>query len=184
MDIVKFSIQKPVIVVVGVIFVVLFGLIGLFQMPYQLSPDVTVPEIEVRTAWPGATPYEIERDVIEEQEKALKGIPGLTEMESTSYNDQGSVTLRFTIGTNVDDALLRVSNKLNEVPSYPENGSLKMTILTLSARIEHSLRTRSGSILNVWRELQISSSAVEESGRCMLLQNLQNWRLLVSQLMT
>jgi HAE1 family hydrophobic/amphiphilic exporter-1 len=121
MDIVKFSIQKPVIVVVGVIFVVLFGLIGLFQMPYQLSPDVTVPEIEVRTAWPGATPYEIERDVIEEQEKALKGIPGLTEMESTSYNDQGSVTLRFTIGTNVDDALLRVSNKLNEVPSYPEN---------------------------------------------------------------
>ncbi len=121
MDIVKFSIQKPVIVVVGVIFVVLFGLIGLFQMPYQLSPDVTVPEIEVRTTWPGATPYEIERDVIEEQEKALKGIPGLTEMESTSYNDQGSITLRFTIGTNVDDALLRVSNKLNEVPSYPEN---------------------------------------------------------------
>jgi len=99
----------------------LFGLIGLSQMPYQLSPDVTVPEIEVRTVWPGATPYEIERDIIEEQEKALKGIPGLTEMESSSLNSQGSVTLRFTIGTEVDKALLRVSNKLNEVPSYPEN---------------------------------------------------------------
>jgi HAE1 family hydrophobic/amphiphilic exporter-1 len=121
MDLIEFSIKKPVTVIVGIIFVLLFGFIGLFQMPYQLSPDVTVPEIEVRTTWPGATPYEIERDVIEEQEKALKGIPGLTEMESTSYNDQGSVTLRFTIGTNVDDALLRVSNKLNEVPSYPEN---------------------------------------------------------------
>lgn len=121
MDPVKFSIEKPVTVVVGIILVLLFGFIGLFQMPYQLSPDVTVPEIEVRTVWPGATPYEIERDIIEEQEKTLKGIPGLTEMESTSYNDQGSVTLRFTIGTNVDDALLRVSNKLNEVPSYPEN---------------------------------------------------------------
>ncbi len=90
-------------------------------MPYQLSPDVTVPEIEVRTFWPGATPYEIERDIIEEQERALKGIPGLTEMESSAYNAQGSVTLRFNIGTDVDDALLRVSNKLNEVPSYPEN---------------------------------------------------------------
>ncbi|UCE79693.1 MAG: efflux RND transporter permease subunit [Nitrospiraceae bacterium] len=121
MDPIEFSIKKPVTVVVGIILLLLFGFIGLFQMPYQLSPDVTVPEIEVRTVWPGATPYEIERDVIEEQEKALKGIPGLTEMESTSYNDQGSVTLRFTIGTNVDDALLRVSNKLNEVPSYPEN---------------------------------------------------------------
>jgi HAE1 family hydrophobic/amphiphilic exporter-1 len=121
MDIVQFSIKKPVTVIVGIILVVLFGLIGLFQMPYQLSPDVTVPEIEVKTIWPGATPYEIERDIIEEQEKALKGIPGLTEMESSSFNDQGSVTLRFKIGTSVDEALLRVSNKLNEVPSYPEN---------------------------------------------------------------
>jgi len=121
MDIVQFSIKKPVTVLVGVILVILFGLIGLFQMPYQLSPDVTVPEIEVRTFWPGATPYEIERDIIEEQEKVLKGIPGLTEMESSSLNSQGSVTPRFRIGTDVDEALLRVSNKLNEVPSYPEN---------------------------------------------------------------
>jgi HAE1 family hydrophobic/amphiphilic exporter-1 len=121
MDIVKFSIQKPVTVVVGVILVVLFGLIGLLRMPYQLSPDVTEPEITVTTTWAGATPYEIERDVIEEQEKVLKGIPGLIEMESSAFNDQGTVTLRFNIGTDVDDALLRVSNKINEVPSYPEN---------------------------------------------------------------
>ncbi len=121
MDLVQFSIKKPVTIIVGVILIVLFGLIGLSQMPYQLTPDVTVPEIEVRTTWPGATPYEIERDIIEEQEKALKGIPGLNEMESSSLNSQGSVTLRFTIATDVDEALLRVSNKLNEVPSYPEN---------------------------------------------------------------
>ncbi len=121
MDIVQFSIKKPVTVIVGVILIVLFGLIGLFQMPYQLSPDVTVPEIEVKTIWPGATPHEIERDIIEEQEKVLKGIPGLTEMESNSLNSQGSVTLRFNIGTNIDEAVLRVSNKLNEVQSYPEN---------------------------------------------------------------
>lgn len=121
MDIVQFAIKKPVSVIVGVILIIIFGLIGLFKLPYQLTPDVTVPEIEVRTAWPGATPYEIERDIIEEQEKALKGIPGLTEMESSSFNSQGSVTLRFKIGTAVDDALLRVSNKLNEVKSYPEN---------------------------------------------------------------
>ncbi len=121
MDIVKFSIQKPVTVVVGVILIVLFGLIGLYRMPYQLSPDVTEPEITVTTTWTGATPYEIEREIIEEQEKVLKGIPGLVEMESSAFNDQGTVTLRFNIGTDVDDALLRVSNKINEVPSYPEN---------------------------------------------------------------
>jgi len=121
MDIVKFAITKPVTIIVGIILIVLFGLIGLSQMPYQLSPDVTVPEIEVRTTWPGATPYEIERDIIEEQEQVLKGIPGLTEMESSSTNSRGSVTLRFSISTNIDNAVLRVSNKLNEVSSYPEN---------------------------------------------------------------
>jgi HAE1 family hydrophobic/amphiphilic exporter-1 len=121
MDLIQLSIKKPVTVIVGVILIVLFGLIGLLRMPYQLSPDVSEPEIAVTTVWPGATPYEIEREIIEEQEEVLKGIPRLIDLESSSFNGQGSITLRFQIGTDVDDALLRVSNKLNEVPEYPEN---------------------------------------------------------------
>jgi HAE1 family hydrophobic/amphiphilic exporter-1 len=121
MNPIRFSIEKPVSVIVGIIFVVLFGWIGLTSMPYQLSPTVIEPEITVTTIWPGATPYEIEREIIEEQEKILKGIPGLFEMVSSSFNNQGTVTLKFSIGTDVDGALLRVSNKLDEVPAYPDN---------------------------------------------------------------
>jgi len=121
MNPIRFSIEKPVSVIVGVILVVLFGWIGLTSLPYQLSPTVIEPEITVTTTWPGATPYEIEREIIEEQEKVLKGIPGLVEMESSSYSSQGTITLKFSIGTEVDGALLRVSNKLDEVPAYPEN---------------------------------------------------------------
>ncbi|MBE9528306.1 MAG: efflux RND transporter permease subunit [Proteobacteria bacterium] len=121
MNLVEYSIKKPVTVIVGVILLVLFGAIGLFSMPYQLSPTVTEPEITVTTLWPGATPYEIERDIIEPQEQVLKGIPGLVQMESSSFNNQGSITLRFKVGTALDGALLRVSNKVNEVPDYPEN---------------------------------------------------------------
>jgi len=121
MNPIRFSIEKPVSVIVGIILVVLFGWIGLTSMPYQLSPTVIEPEITVTTTWPGATPYEIEREIIEAQEKVLKGIPGLFEMESASFNNQGTVTLKFSIGTDVDGALLRVSNKLDEVPAYPDN---------------------------------------------------------------
>lgn len=121
MDIVKFSIKKPVTIIVGVIFVILFGIIGLKTMPYQLTPSVIDPEITVTTTWTGATPYEIEREIIEEQEKVLKGLRGLTKMESESFNGIGTITLKFKVGISLDDALLRVSNKLNEVPSYPEN---------------------------------------------------------------
>ena len=133
MDFIQSSIQRPVSVIVGIILVVLFGLIGLSRMPYQLTPTVTEPEITVTTAWSGATPYEIERDIVEEQEDVLKGLTGLTEMESSSQNGQGEITLRFAIGTNVDDALLRVSNKLNEVPSYPGTADKPVITATGSA---------------------------------------------------
>ncbi len=121
MDPVKFAISKPVTVTVGIILVVLFGLIGLTRLPYQLTPSVEEPEITVTTTWTGAAPNEVEREIIDEQEETLKGIPGLVEMESTAANGQGTITLRFRTGTDIDDALLRVSNKINEVPSYPLN---------------------------------------------------------------
>lgn len=119
MDLIRYSIEKPVTVISVVIIIVLFGLISLKQLPFQLSPTVVEPEITVMTDWRGATPYEIEREIIEEQENTLKGLPNLIEMESESKNGQGTVTLRFKVGTEVEEALTRVSNKLDEVPSYP-----------------------------------------------------------------
>ena len=121
MDFIRFSISKPVSVTVGLLLIVLFGLIGMFRLPLQLTPDVETPQITVTTEWPGATPYEVEKDIVEEQESVLKGIQGLTEMESSSFNSLAVVTLTFEVGTDLDAALLRVSNKLNEVRSYPDN---------------------------------------------------------------
>ncbi|WP_022669290.1 efflux RND transporter permease subunit [Desulfospira joergensenii] len=121
MDIIGFAIRKPVTVAVGVIMTMMFGLIGIQKLPVQLTPDVETPEITVNTTWYGATPYEIEKEIIEKQEKVLKGLRGLTKMESSSYNGLGTITLSFGIGTDLDDALLRVSNKMSEVSGYPDN---------------------------------------------------------------
>lgn len=121
MDIVSYSLRKPVSVAVAVILVITFGLIGLNSLPIQLTPDVETPQITVQTNWNGATPFEIEKEIIERQEEALKGLRGLTKMESAAYNNLGEITLSFLLETDIDDALLRVSNKLNEVSNYPEN---------------------------------------------------------------
>jgi len=147
-DIVKAAIERPVAVLVGVIIIVMFGTIALRTLPYQLSPDVTEPVITVTTTWTGATPYEIERDIVEEQEKVLKGITGLTEMESSCYNGQAELTLTFEIGTDVDTALLRVSNKLDEVPKYPDNADrpiISATGASTSPVIWMVLRTLPGN---------------------------------------
>jgi len=121
MNIVEYGLRKPVTVAVAVILVLVFGLIGLSKLPVQLTPDVETPQITVQTTWNGATPYEIEKDIIEKQEEALKGLQGLTKMESASYNNFGEVTLSFGLDTDLDEALLRVSNKMNEVTGYPDN---------------------------------------------------------------
>ena len=153
MDLVRSSIEKPVAVIVGVIMVVLFGIIGLLGMPYQLSPSVEEPVITVATVWPGATPYEVERDIIEEQENVLKGITGLKQMESSSGSSRGSITLRFGIETDVDDALLRVSNKLNEVKAYPENvdrPTISATGTETSPVIWTILKVKEGNQRPIW----------------------------------
>jgi len=121
MSLIRNAINKPVAVAVVVILVVMFGIIGLTSLPVQLTPDVETPQITVSTAWGGATPYELEKEIIEQQEEVLKGLQGLTKMESACYNNYGEVTLSFQVGTDLDNALLRTSNKLGEVPSYPRN---------------------------------------------------------------
>ena len=120
-SIIRYSIEKPVTVISVIVIVVLFGLISLKRLPFQLSPTVIEPEITVTTTWRGATPYEVEREIIEEQENTLKGLADLVEMESDSRNNQGTITMRFKVGIDVDEALTKVSNKLNEVRSYPVN---------------------------------------------------------------
>lgn len=121
MDLIKFSIKNPVTIIVSVLIVVLFGFLSLANLPYQLTPSVSKPEIKVTTVWGGATPYEVEREIIEEQEDALKSLNNLIEYESSSKDDYGEVTLTFKLGTDLRAALQDVSNKLNEVSSYPDD---------------------------------------------------------------
>lgn len=119
MKIVRSAIDLPVTTAVGVILVLLFGFIALTRIPIQLTPTVEQPLVTVTTLWPGATPFEIEREIIEEQEEQLKSIQGLIKMESESQENQGTITLMFQTGTDLDTAVIRVSNRLEQVPEYP-----------------------------------------------------------------
>ncbi len=121
MNLIKKAVLKPIPMAAIVVLIVFFGILGLYRLPVQLTPDVELPQITVTTTWPGATPHEIERDIIEKQEDKLKDIAGLTMMESSSYNNYGEVSLTFALETDISRALLDVSNKMNEVEEYPEN---------------------------------------------------------------
>ena len=121
MNFIDISIKKPVSVIVGIVLIFMFGIVSLNNLPYKLTPNVIEPEIGVVTLWPGATPSEVERDIIEKQEEQLKSTPSLVDYEATASDNLSEITLTFEVGTDMNKALLEVSNKLNQVESYPQN---------------------------------------------------------------
>jgi HAE1 family hydrophobic/amphiphilic exporter-1 len=123
MDIIRFAIDRPVAVVAAVMMAVLFGLISLSRIPIQLAPDVRKPIVVIETVWPGAAPSEVEREIVNQQEEALRGLEGLEIMTSRSRTGQAEVTLEFAVGTDMGQSLLLVSNRLDRVSGYPAEAS-------------------------------------------------------------
>ncbi|MCC5786822.1 MAG: efflux RND transporter permease subunit [Phycisphaerales bacterium] len=123
MDIVKLAIAKPVGVTVGVILVVMFGLIGLGEIPIQLTPTVDRPVVTITTAWPGRSPQEIIDEITREQEERLKNVSNLRTMRSITREGSAEVTLEFYIGTDINRALQEVSDRLRQVPSSPPDAN-------------------------------------------------------------
>ncbi|MEL7149844.1 MAG: efflux RND transporter permease subunit [Pseudomonadota bacterium] len=119
MDPIRFSIDRPIAVVALVVMAVLFGLLALTRIPIQLAPDVRKPIVVVETTWPGAAPAEVEREIINPQEDAFRGLEGLEIMTSRARTGEAEVTLEFAVGSEMGDILLLVSNRLDRVGGYP-----------------------------------------------------------------
>ncbi len=113
------ALHNRVAVAVAAILIILFGVLSLFRLPVQLSPDIERPIISIKTDWRAASPREVESEIIEPQENTLRGLPGLVLMSSESSRGSGSVNLEFEIGTDMGRTLIEVLNSLNQVPRYP-----------------------------------------------------------------
>lgn len=123
MNPIRFAIERPVAVIAAVLITVLFGAIALSRIPVQLAPDVRKPIVVVQTQWPGAAPSEVEREIVNLQEDALRGLEGLEIMTSQSRTGEAEVTLEFAVGTDMGDSLLLVSNRLDRVSGYPDEAN-------------------------------------------------------------
>jgi len=117
----RLALSNPVATMVAVLMVILFGALSLARLPVQLTPEVEKPEITITTEWRAAAPEEIEAQIIEPQEKVLRGLPGMTKMLATARRGQGEISIEFEIGENLGRGLLEVLNRLNRVARYPED---------------------------------------------------------------
>ncbi len=99
----------------------MFGGISLSKLPIQLTPEIQQPQITIWTSWRAAAPNEVEAEIIEPQEDVLRGLPGMTEITAAAFEGYGEITLTFSVDMELNRALIEVLNRLNQVPSYPED---------------------------------------------------------------
>ncbi len=114
-------IRRGTLLAVGILVICIFGVLALLRVPVQMIPDLEVRTISIRTNWPGATPQDVEKEILIEQERQLRNVPGVQRMLSSAGTGSARVELEFPFGTDINDALIRVSNALSQVSSYPEN---------------------------------------------------------------
>lgn len=113
--------QRGTLVTVVVAMLLLLGVVAATRVPVQMIPDLDTRIISVETRWPGATPQDIEKEILIEQEEYLRGLPNLRRITSLASTGSAEIELEFPFGTDANEALLEVNNALSQVPSYPEN---------------------------------------------------------------
>lgn len=116
-----FAIEKGTLLSVGIAILMLFGIIAIFEVPVQMTPDIERRVIAVKTSWPGATPQEIESEIVVEQEQYLRRIPGLLRMTAEATTGSATVDLEFRSESDIQELLIRVNSALSQVADYPEN---------------------------------------------------------------
>ncbi|MDP4795993.1 MAG: efflux RND transporter permease subunit, partial [Rhodospirillales bacterium] len=100
--------------VIGCLILLLIGgIIAFNDIPKESDPDINVPIIYVLMHLEGISPDDAERLLIRPMEQELRGIEGVKEMRSKSYEGGASVTLEFDAGFNADEALTDVREKVD-----------------------------------------------------------------------
>ncbi|MEM8817713.1 MAG: efflux RND transporter permease subunit [Pseudomonadota bacterium] len=114
-------VRNGILMTVIALIVSVIGVLAAFRTPIQMIPDLEVRTVSVQTNWSGATPQDVEKEILIEQEEYLRSLPNLQRLEATAESGRAVIELDFPFGTDMTQTLIRVNNALNQVPSYPEN---------------------------------------------------------------
>ena len=115
------AIAHPIAVLAIVLSMVLFGVASLQTIPIQMTPDIDKPVLQVRVSWPGASPKDVEQEVVLRLERELTGLSGVQSVESDSRRGQARVTLTYSVGQDMDSALVKLLGQLARVSGLPSD---------------------------------------------------------------
>ncbi|EKV29798.1 Acriflavin resistance protein [Caenispirillum salinarum AK4] len=114
-------VRQGILTTVVTLIICVVGVVAALGIPVQMIPDLEVRTITIRTTWPGATPQDVEKEILVEQEEYLRSIPSMQRMVTRASSGQARVELEFPYDVDITQTLIRVNNALNQVPDYPLN---------------------------------------------------------------
>ncbi|HEX9109658.1 MAG TPA: efflux RND transporter permease subunit [Longimicrobiales bacterium] len=110
-----FAIKRPIITVVTMLFLSIFGLYALSQLQTDEFPDIQNPIIAVSVPYPGASPETVEREVVDRMEEAISGLNGIDQITSSATDGFASIIVQFKFGKPVDEASSDVRDAISSI---------------------------------------------------------------------
>ena len=108
------AVKNSVAVVVLAVLILVFGTYCYLALPRENEPDITIPNVFVSTNYRGVSSVDMETAVTVEIEKKLKGLDGLKKIQSVSSEGMSNINIEFVTGTDIDQALQDVKDKVDE----------------------------------------------------------------------
>ena len=109
------AIRHPVPPVVLFVVLLFMGTVAFMRLPVTLNPDVSFPAVEVLVSQPGASPQEIETQIMQKIEGAVAGVGNIDNIISLAIEGQSRVFILFNIGTPIDRAVADVRDAVAKV---------------------------------------------------------------------
>ncbi len=110
-----FAIKRPIVTIVSMLALVVFGTFALFQLEVDEFPEINPPIVAVSLPFPGASPDQVERDLIDPIEEGISSISGLKKMDSQSLDSFGVIIAEFEFGKEPAEAVQEIRDKISEI---------------------------------------------------------------------
>ncbi|MCL2339046.1 MAG: efflux RND transporter permease subunit, partial [Proteobacteria bacterium] len=119
---IKFFIKHPVTTIMFVLFWVVLGIVSFPKMNIESRPDIDLPMVTATFVYPGASPDEMESQIVKKSEDAISQVSGLKKITSQIFESGAMVMAEFNIGVNVNDKANEVKAKIDALANdFPSN---------------------------------------------------------------
>jgi multidrug efflux pump subunit AcrB len=122
-------IRNPVPPIVMFVLLLLAGVVSFNRMDVNDNPDIEFPAVQVIVAQPGAAPSELETQVTQRIEAAVRGVSGVDEMSSYVGEGNSRTMVQFAIGTPIDRAYNDVNQAVSQIRSDLPDGILEPQVI-------------------------------------------------------